>query len=1024
MHALRFEKSLYDLIRGLRNHKGNEREYILNSLRECRTEIKGQDMDVKATALLKLIYLEMFGHDMSWASFHVLEVMSSAKYVQKRVGYLGAVQSIRPDTEVLMLATNLLKKDLSSPSSATISLPILTLPHITTPSLSLSLLPDLLPRLGHSQIAIRKKTIVTLYRLALVYPETLRTAWPKIKERLMDEGEDSSVTAAIVNVVCELGWRRPQDFLPLAPRLFDLLVDGGNNWMAIKIIKLFATLTPLEPRLVRKLLPPLMSIIQTTPAMSLLYECINGIIQGGILDSIGGTSEGEETASLCVGKLRGMIVVEGDPNLKYVALLAFHKIVASHPHLVALQQDVILDCIDDADITIRLRALDLVVGMVRSDNLMSVVGRLMRQLRNSPSASSLGDPLGGRAPRTGVEPAADPDDEDAEESLKPREKRSDQPPPLSDDYSFSVIQRILEMCSREMYANIVDFEWYIDTLVQLVKLAPATDTRTLTQKPWEPLLEGEDGRKGYDISKNVGSELRNVAVRVREVRPQATRAAETLVKAERREGAFFSAGNGGRGVLKSAVWIVGEYAGMLLDRSGTLSALLNPSTFALPAEILSVYLQAIPKIFSSLVGTGQTSWTPERKAMTSLLAARVIQFLDPLAAHPNLEVQERAVEFLELMGLAAEAISGQQTSMVSEDFDAPLLLSQALPTLFTGFELNPVARGAQKKVPLPAGLNLDMPINQNLENLLGLPEFDPRTDDALDDFRAYYNDRPTPQEGDPPVNLANESTGETQSYQQGGDESYLDPTILSRRRAERRERNKDDPFYIGDDTTSGTSSTLHNILKNNDGDELDIDAIPIIKLNLGNNELSPASEVLRNSEENRRSGKTVYEIRADENIVLEGEPPDRGCQETETSPDRAAGMKRNRGKKALLQVDSSGLGTLSLAGNDGQASDGLIEIERLKQEEEQMAKALRDVEILRLEMQRASERIQAAKGVPPEGTLVKKKKRKTKATSRSGDSITARKSLKQSKDEQDQPVPKRKRKKPIGNEAVAAASNR
>lgn len=54
----------------------------------------------------------------------------------------------------------------------------------------------------------------------------------------MSEEEDSSVTAAIVNVVCELGWRRPRDFLPLAPRLFELLVDGGNNWMAIKIIKL------------------------------------------------------------------------------------------------------------------------------------------------------------------------------------------------------------------------------------------------------------------------------------------------------------------------------------------------------------------------------------------------------------------------------------------------------------------------------------------------------------------------------------------------------------------------------------------------------------------------------------------------------------------------------------------------------------------------------------------------------------------------------------------------------------------
>lgn len=129
-------------------------------------------------------------------------------------------------------------QDLTSTSAITMSLPIITLPHIITPSLALSVLSDLLPRLTHSQPAIRKKTIVTLYRLALVYPETLRPAWPKIKERLMDEGEDPSVTAAIVNVVCELGWRRPNDFLPLAPRLFELLVDSGNNWMAIKLIKL------------------------------------------------------------------------------------------------------------------------------------------------------------------------------------------------------------------------------------------------------------------------------------------------------------------------------------------------------------------------------------------------------------------------------------------------------------------------------------------------------------------------------------------------------------------------------------------------------------------------------------------------------------------------------------------------------------------------------------------------------------------------------------------------------------------
>lgn len=56
--------------------------------------------------------------------------------------------------------------------------------------------------------------------------------------------------------------------------------------------------------------------------MSLLYECINGIIQGGIL---GSSDEGEdEIATLCVNKLRGMIMVQGDPNCAYHRLSLYH----------------------------------------------------------------------------------------------------------------------------------------------------------------------------------------------------------------------------------------------------------------------------------------------------------------------------------------------------------------------------------------------------------------------------------------------------------------------------------------------------------------------------------------------------------------------------------------------------------------------------------------------------------------------------------------------------------------------------
>ena len=52
----------------------------------------------------------MLGYDIGWASFHIVEVMSSARNHLKSVGYLAAAQSFDQDTDVLMLTTNLLKK--------------------------------------------------------------------------------------------------------------------------------------------------------------------------------------------------------------------------------------------------------------------------------------------------------------------------------------------------------------------------------------------------------------------------------------------------------------------------------------------------------------------------------------------------------------------------------------------------------------------------------------------------------------------------------------------------------------------------------------------------------------------------------------------------------------------------------------------------------------------------------------------------------------------------------------------------
>lgn len=815
-----FEKSLVDLIRGLRGHKGREGEYIQGALKECRSEIRSQDMDVKATALLKLIYLEMFGYDMTWAAFNVLEVMSSAKHMQKRVGYLGAVQSFRPDTEVLMLAENLLKKDLTSPSIPTLSLPLITLPHIITSSLALSILTDLLPRLTHSQPSVRKKTIVTLYRLALVYPETLRVAWPKIKERLLDEHEDGSVTAATVNVVCELGWRRPQDFLPLAPRLFELLIDGGNNWMAIKIIKLFAVLTPLEPRLIKKLVRPLTNLIQTTTAMSLLYECISGIIQGGILDGVESGIDVETVADMCISKLRGMIVLEGDPNLKYVALLAFNKIVTSHPALVSMQQDVILACLDDPDISIRLQALELASGMVSSENLQNIVNRLLKQLANAPLETDQEKPNA----------AEEGDNTDLEQRLVP-DKRSSELPPIPDEYRQEIVAKILDMCAHNTYSNIVDFEWYIDILIRLIKHLPA-------HRQAERSSAGSEFRDDATrLAGRIGGQLIDISVRVKELRPDTVKAAETLTLISNRASLFANHSAGIDEIIKASAWICGEYASYLSNQYDLLNSLVHESSAAFAPTTIAIIVQAIPKVFAEIAVAASRDWNLSRKSTTSLMLARTTDFLEKLSAHPNLEVQERSVEFLELLKVGSEALS----SLPNDSLEAPLLLTSALPNLFSYLELNPVSTTAQRKVPIPDDLNLDDPINPDLNSILQASQLADEEDDPSDaTFNAWYYVR------EPVVSsttILQPSQSSQQSYRPASPDeseplSYQappSPTTVARIKAERQARTKDDPFYIAS-SGSGTSTPNHQISdilhRSNGNDELDIDSIPIIDLRI------------------------------------------------------------------------------------------------------------------------------------------------------------------------------------------------
>ena len=599
----------------------------------------------------------MLGYDISWAAFNIIEVMSSPKFTYKRVAYLAASQCFHKDLDVLMLATNLLRKDLNSHNYHDIGLAITSLSCFITPDLARDLGNDVITLMNSTKPYIRKKAVLLMYKVFLNHPDALRSAFPRLREKLEDP--DPGVQSAAVHVICELARRNPQNYLPLAPTFFKLMTSSVNNWVLIKIIKLFGALTPIEPRLGKKLLEPLTNLIHSTSAMSLLYECIQTVIQ--VLLSItkptgenGMDSQPEHASAiqLCVQKLR-VLIEDSDQNLKYLGLLAMAKILEAHPKPVQAHKDLILACLDDRDESIRLRALDLLHGMVSRKNLVEITKKLISHAEKAEGSH----------------------------------------------YRDEIVSKVIGICSQSNYQYVTNFEWYLSVLIELSRL------------------------QGMKQGQAIAAQLLDVAIRVSAVRPFAVQQMDIIIQNNQ---TFLTQSSlqqsGSCEVLFAAAWICGEFSSYLPRPVDTLEAMLTKRTSQLPHHIQSVYLQNAAKIYSRVLkqkveeklaleaengNEGEEEDEDEQQVNGKFDPVKHLNQLVRKALQvdfvqsSDLEVQERASCFQALIDFI-DASNGKEKmlSVVSD-----------LAALFDG-ELNPVAPKAQKKVPIPEGLDLDKWINE------------------------------------------------------------------------------------------------------------------------------------------------------------------------------------------------------------------------------------------------------------------------------------------------------------------------
>eukprot|EP01038_Epipyxis_sp_PR26KG_P013128 gene13128-17595_t len=708
-----FQKGLQDLIKGIRANKRDLSPYISQSIAEIKQELRSTDSFIKAEAVRKLTYLQMLGYNVSWAAFAIVEVMSQPRFGHKRIGYLAANQTFDESTDVILLTTNLFKKEFSSGlnSQYEIGMAINCLANIATKDLAQDCMPDLVIQMNNNSPYIRKKAVLAMYKLYVKFPQGLRLTFDKLKDRL-DDGE-SSVVSTAVNVICELANKNPKNYLAMAPKFFKLLTTSSNNWMLIKIVKLLGSLVSEEPRLARKLLEPLSTIIQNTGAKSLQYECIYTVTEALPYSKREDGSDAKNAAAvidLCSQQLRKFIE-DSDQNLKYLGLLGLVRLMKSNPRTVIDHRDLVLKCLDDEDVTIRTRSLELLAGIVSKKSLIDLVHHLLEHANRAEGS-----------------------------------------------YKDEVISKILYMCRKEKYSLVTDFAWYTSILLKLA------------------IVQGT--KHGHEVA----DQLIEICLRVDSVRPYAV---ESMLSMLLNDNLILGqARTTVSEVLKAAAWIVGEYSDIVTnianddedsgdeddedDENGywiegatgeeirsiwrgsnvhllVMEALLHPRATNLPAHVQMVYVHASLKIF---VRACKDCELPVMTEIVGVLRKRLSIFLQSL----NLEVQERASTLRHLLAefdvlplnweeLLEEIINGDESEKKKEKKNVDLL---EFPTSNKTKEIDEIGAKnalqkntiicasmnekfyavhskAQKKVPLPEGLDLEVSYNSTaLNNLLSM----------------------------------------------------------------------------------------------------------------------------------------------------------------------------------------------------------------------------------------------------------------------------------------------------------------
>ncbi|KAL2348756.1 hypothetical protein Fmac_002756 [Flemingia macrophylla] len=381
-------KEFLDLIKsiGEARSKAEEDRIVLREIETLKRRINDAEIPNRKMKeyIIRLLYVEMLGHDASFGYIHAVKMTHHHSLLLKRTGYLAVTLFLTDSHDLIILIVNTIQKDLASDNYLVVCAALNAVCRLINDETIPAILPRVVDLIGHAKDAVRKKAVMALHRFYQKSPSSVSHLLSNFRKRLSDN--DPGVMGASLCPLFDLVSDDADSYKDLVVSFVSILKQVAERrlpkaydyhqmpapFIQIKLLKILALLGSGDKQASGHMYTVLGEIIRRGDSVSnignaVLYECICCVA------SIYPNPKLLEAAADVIAKF----LKSDSHNLKYMGIDALGRLIKLSPHVAEQHQLAVIDCLEDPDDSLKRKTFELLYKMTKSSNVEVIVDRMI-----------------------------------------------------------------------------------------------------------------------------------------------------------------------------------------------------------------------------------------------------------------------------------------------------------------------------------------------------------------------------------------------------------------------------------------------------------------------------------------------------------------------------------------------------------------------------------------------------------------------------------------------------------------------